>query len=143
VGEQILEPVDAEALHPVPHVVRVGRLGYATPSAEGRGEPVEDPAHPAHHLVHAAEEDGTAFLGKGWGVLGWQGELTACRMVLQIAGAPHPAQPLPRIAFVDARAGGQLTTGRGAMHRQSLKQPQAVTKARKGGGTRRGKASPQ
>src|SRR5947209_9859153 len=91
---------------------------------------IEWPNHPDKHLMDAAEEEGTAFLCEHRYVLGWEVEPLLDRVVLEISAAGHSAQPLSRIALVDAGPPCQLRAGGGTVGGQILEQVKAVADGR-------------
>src|SRR6266849_6178118 len=93
----------------------IRRLRYATALAKRLGELIDNTDHCGYHLVNAAEEKRTTFLREHRRVLWGEPKSLGCGIVLDIAGAGHATQPLPRVAFLNAHPASQLCIRTGSV----------------------------
>ena len=109
----VVEPARAEARHALVGVVGVGGLRHAAAGAEGSIMRSSAGSIAAELLVAAAEEQGPPSRREHGGVRRREREAALLAdLLLEVAGGGEAAQPLERIALVDARARGELGGGR-------------------------------
>src|SRR5712691_3204291 len=127
--QQILKPATGKACHAFPGARVIGLHRDATTAAESLHQLIDWSHQPYKFLLHPTEEDRPPFLGKHRSVLGWEREATSGRVVLQIAGACHRAEPLTGIALVDVCTLRQFFT-RSRCLGQLFEEAEAITDAR-------------